>query len=169
MKLKNIYFTLIVSSFFFLSSAAQQSPDKSLVKVYGEVKKPLNLSLDDLSKMKRVDASLKDHDGKVQTYTGVAVQDILAEAGAPMGKELRGENLAKYLLVKCADGYQVVIALAEIDNGFTDNVIILADGVSGQPLPKEKGPFRLIVPGEKRPARSSYQVIEMEVKSASQN
>lgn len=37
-----------------------------------------------------------------------------------MGKELRGENLSKYLLVKCADDYEVLFSLAELDSSFTN-------------------------------------------------
>ena len=40
----------------------------------------------------------------------------------------------------------------------TDRVILLADVKDGQPLPPREGPFRIIVPGEKRPARWVRQV-----------
>lgn len=168
MKWRHFYVSALLSCVFFLHAKAQQNPDKPFVKIDGEVKIPLTLYADDLARMKRVTATLKDHDGKGQTYTGVALQDIMQKAGVTMGNELRGANLAKYLLVKCADGYKVVFALAELDNAFTDRVIILADEIAGKPLPKDRGPFRLIVPSEKRPARSSYQVTEMVVKSASE-
>jgi len=163
MKSQHLYIALSFAILFSLNSAAQQKPS---VKVHGEVKTPLTLFSEDFAKMKRVTTTLKDHDGKDQSYTGVPVQEILEKAGATMGKELRGPNLAKYLLVKCADGYQVVLALAELDGGFTDRVIILSDESSGKPLPADKGPFRLIVPGEKRPARSSFQVTELIVRVA---
>jgi DMSO/TMAO reductase YedYZ molybdopterin-dependent catalytic subunit len=45
-------------------------------------------------------------------------------------------------------------------------VIILADELEGKPLPAGKGPFRLVVPGEKKPARSSFQVTEFIVRYA---
>jgi DMSO/TMAO reductase YedYZ molybdopterin-dependent catalytic subunit len=116
--------------------------------------------------MKRKTVSLKDRDGKEHPYTGAAVQEILEQAGATMGKQLRGENLTKYLMVKCADGYEVLFSLAELDSSFTDRVVIIADESEGKPLPADKGPFRLIVPGEKKPARSSFQVIEMVIRFA---
>ena len=48
-------------------------------------------------------------------------------AGVTTSKKLRGENLSKYLLVKCADGYEVLFSLAEPDSSFTNRVVILAD------------------------------------------
>ena len=46
-----------------------------------------------------------------------------------------------------------MFALAELDLELTDRVILLADTKDGQPLPPNEGSFRIIVPGEKRPAR----------------
>ncbi|WP_241286375.1 molybdopterin-dependent oxidoreductase [Chryseobacterium arthrosphaerae] len=128
------------------------------LKVSGEVPDPLELSLTDLSEMPRKEASLKDKDGSIHKYTGVSVQDILAKAGAPSGKALHGENISKYLLAKCTDGYQVLFSLAELDASIADKNVIVADTVDGKPLPELKGPLRLIAEGEKKPARSSYQL-----------
>jgi DMSO/TMAO reductase YedYZ molybdopterin-dependent catalytic subunit len=136
------------------------------IKVSGEVTKPLQLQAADLAKMKRTTVLLKDRDGADHGYTGVPISEILDQAGVTTGKQLRGENLSKYLLVKCADGYQVLFSLAELDSSFTDRTVILADSVEGHPLPAGKGPFRLVVPGEKKPARSSFQVMEMVVRFA---
>nr|WP_315035648.1 molybdopterin-dependent oxidoreductase [uncultured Chryseobacterium sp.] len=128
------------------------------LKVSGDVSKPLEFNLTDLSKMPRKEASLKDKDGVIHIYTGVPLSDILAKAGVPSGKELHGENLSKYLLAKCADGYQVLFSLAELDASIADKNVIVADTVDGKPLPETKGPLRLIAEGEKKPARSSYQL-----------
>ena len=139
---------------------------QAVIKVSGEVTKPLQLQAGDLAKMKRTTVSLKDKDGNEHPYTGVPVAAILEEAGVTMGNQLRGKNLAKYMLVKCADGYQVLFSLAELDSSFTDRTIIIADSLEGKPLPAEEGPFRLVVPGEKKPARSSFQVTELVIRYA---
>lgn len=143
-----------------------QAENKSFIEVTGEVKTPLKIFADDLLKMKRTDAVLTDRDSSKHTYSGVAIIDLLNKAGVTTGKELRGENLSKYLLVKCADNYTVLFSLAEIDTSFTDKLIILADKIDGDNLDANKGPFRLIVPGERKPARSAYQVVEFRVKFA---
>jgi DMSO/TMAO reductase YedYZ molybdopterin-dependent catalytic subunit len=87
-----------------------QTTSGPVITVSGEVTKPLTLSVEDLSKMKRSSASLTDKDGKVHQYQGVAIQDILEGAGVTTGSQLRGEQLTKYLLVKCADGYEVLFS-----------------------------------------------------------
>lgn len=136
------------------------------VKVTGEVLTPLTLTAADLSGMPRTTAIAKDKQGVPHTFSGVALSEIFSKAGVTTGKQLRGENLAKYLLVSCADNYQVVFSLAELDSSFTDRVVILADQVEGKPLPAGTGPFRLIVPGEKKPARNCFQVVGLAVKFA---
>ena len=93
------------------------------------------------------------------------MSDILLKAGAALGKDLRGGNLNKCLLVEAIDGYQVVFALAELDQAFTDRVIILANEMDGKPLPAADGPFSIIVQDEKKPARCIKQVVGMYVKS----
>lgn len=130
----------------------------SSIAVSGAVTTPLTLTAADLLAMPRTTVSAKDKQGKSHEYTGVPIAEILKRAGAPAGHDLRGKNMAKYLLVSCADGYRVVFSLAELDSAFTDRVAILADREEGQPLPAATGPFRLIVPGEKRPARNCFQV-----------
>lgn len=142
---------LLISGWLFCQSGFK-------LKVSGDVSKPLELNLTDLSKMPRKEASLKDKDGIVHKYAGVSLSEILSMAGVPSGKELHGENLSKYLLAKCSDGYQVLFSLAELDASIADKNVIVADTVDGTLLPESKGPLRLIVEGEKKPARSSYQL-----------
>ena len=91
---------------------------------------------------------------------------MASPTGVTTGRNLRGENLAKYVLVTCADNYQVVFSLAELDSSFTDRVVILADQIEGKPLPAGTGPFRVVVPGEKKPARNCFQVLSIDIKFA---
>lgn len=79
--------------------------------------------------------------------------EVLRAAGAPLGDALRGANLMLYLRIGATDGYQVVYALAELDPGFRDARVILADTRDGKPLDAKEGPFRIIAAGEKRPGR----------------
>jgi hypothetical protein len=44
--------------------------------------------------------------------------------------------------------------------------VILAAETDGHTLPAEKGPFRLVVPGEKKPARSCFQVTDIIIQFA---
>lgn len=136
---------------------------EAVVKVTGEVTNPLTIGRADLQQYKQTTVTRKDRDGKDHIYSGVILSEILTKAGVTLGPELRGENLAKYLLVEASDGYQVLFALAELDKGFTDRMIILADKIDGQPLAPADGPFRIIVQDEKKPARCIKQVTAMKV------
>jgi len=159
-------FFIWMTCFTYYTAAAQAAAPQPSLKVTGEVIKPLELSPADIAKMPRVNASVKERDGVTRMYTGVPVTEILSLAGVTMGKQLRGENLSKYLLVTSADGYQVVFSLAELDSTFTDRVVILADEVDGKPLPQGVGPFKMVVPGDKKPARSSFEVTSFVIKYA---
>ncbi|WP_229209476.1 molybdopterin-dependent oxidoreductase [Dyadobacter koreensis] len=106
---------------------------------------------------------MKDRDRKEHEFSGVALIEILENAGVTTGSNLRGENLAKYVLISAADGYEVLYALAEIDPEFTDQVILLATKKDGQPLANGEGPFRIITPNDKKPARWIREVRSIKV------
>jgi hypothetical protein len=55
--------------------------------------------------------------------------------------------------VEAEDGYRVVFSLAELDPGFLDAEVLVADTIDGAPLGPKQGPFKLVAPHEKRPAR----------------
>jgi len=148
-----LFFTIGTSSFL----NAQQK-GAAMVKISGEVAKPLSISVADLQKMPRINISRKDRDNQEHQYSGVLLSALLANSGATTGKELRGENLTKYVIVEASDGYQVIFSLAELDAEFSDNKIILADMVDKAPLAPADGPFRIIVQTDKRPARCIKQV-----------
>src|SRR5688572_7997165 len=76
------------------SLKAQPSSALSLV-VEGEVQKPLKLLESDLRNMKQSEVTAKDHGGQQRLYKGVALFDILNEAGVTLGSQLRGKNLVK--------------------------------------------------------------------------
>jgi hypothetical protein len=78
---------------------------------------------------------------------------LLQKAGAPQGDQIRGQWLASYVLVEAADNYRVVFSLAELDAGFLDSDVLVADTLDGAPLSADEGPFKLVAPHEKRPAR----------------
>src|SRR5579859_1300248 len=124
--------------------------------ISGDVASPLSLTKADLAKMPRTSVTVKaegNEEGDT-TYEGVLLYDILMQAGAPLGKQLMGKALASYVLAEARDGYQVVYTLTELDPSFTGNKIIVADTINGKPLFQYQGPFRLVVPGEKKAARS---------------
>jgi len=145
------------------SFAGAQQKNAAAVKVSGVLTNPLSVTLADLQKMERVQVSRKDRDNKDHQYTGVSLSFLLKQSGATTGKDLRGENLIKYVIVEASDGYQVIFSLAELDPEFSDDKIILADTMDNAPLAVADGPFRIIVQNDKRPARCIKQVTGIKV------
>jgi hypothetical protein len=114
--------------------------------------------------MTRRSLKVKDHEGRETVFDGVLVADILKKAGVRQGKELRGEFLSWYLVVDAADGYRVIFSLPELDEVFTDRIVLLADRKDGKPLSEREGPFRIVVPDEKRAARWVRQVVSLTIR-----
>ncbi|HTJ48232.1 MAG TPA: molybdopterin-dependent oxidoreductase [Cyclobacteriaceae bacterium] len=153
MKKRNTFFIHTLIFTLLLSSWDGFSQTSSFITVEGEVLKPLKLTVDNLLKYTQTEIVAKGKDDKEHKYTGVRLIDVLDSAGVTLGSKLRGENLAKYVLVKAIDGYKVTFTLAEIDPEFTDQTILLAYKEDGNPLKKGEGPFRMIVPKDKKHAR----------------
>ena len=136
------------------SISAQTPPPAAELRIGGAVTTQLVLTLADLKKLPRKTLSVVNpHDKKTEVYEGVLLSDLLAKAGVSLGEHLRGEALATYVVAEAEDGYCVVFSLGEIDPGMTDSEILVADTVDGAALGPKVGPFRIVAPHEKRPAR----------------
>ena len=61
--------------------------------------------------------------------------------------------MASYILAEASAGYRVVYSLAELDSDFQDSEVIVADTLNGSPLGEKQGPFKMVAPHDKRPAR----------------
>ena len=96
---------------------------------------------------------MNPHDNKTENYEGVLLEDLLNKAGVPHGEQLRGKLLATYVLAEAQDGYRVVFSLGDLDSSILDSEILVADTLDGAPLATNLGPFRLVAPHDKRPAR----------------
>lgn len=134
------------------STPASASANSSQLTVSGDVAKPLTLALADLDQMPQKTLALSPRDGKPQSYQGVLLSELLNRAGAPQGGKLKGPAMATYVVAEGSDGYRVTFSIAELDTDFQDSQVLVADKLNGDPL-GEVGPFRLIVPQDKRPAR----------------
>jgi len=137
----------------------QQAPS---ISVTGSVKQPLTLTAADLAAMPRAKA-VTDNNGIQTTYEGVWLSDILKKAGVPLGPGLRGPALAGYIVASASDGYQVVFSIGELDPDMTSGQYLLADTANGKPMFGENGAFRLVIPTDKRGARSVRLLTKIEV------
>ena len=154
---------LVTFGAFAIQGWAQSESAAAVLTVTGDVPSPLQLKPGDLAKMPRETVSVEEQDGTKIQYEGVRLREVLARAGAPLGKELRGKALATYVLAKAHDGYQVVFALAEVDESFANETILIADKRDGKPLFGYQGPFRLVCPNDKAGARSVRMLENLEI------
>lgn len=115
-----------------------------------------------LHQLQRHTATAAAHDQPTSKWEGVAFVDVLRKAGAPLDQKLRGRELAKMVRVTASDGYQVIFSLAELDAAFSNTAALLVDTQDGHALGAD-GPYRLIVPRDKRPARWVSNVILVEL------
>lgn len=151
------YFTAVTTLILLLTGAdpspAEEATSAAAVQLSGTEGEPITLTAAELKKLPRTTVDAVDRAGKAVKFSGVAVHHLLEKAKAPLGESLRGERMRLFVCVEAKDKYGAVFALPEFDPAFTDRVIILADEQDGQPLGEGKGPYQIIVPGEKRHSR----------------
>lgn len=148
---------------FFVLCAGIIFAQAPAIVVSGDIASPLRLTAEDLAKMPRDTATVPDPKGNKVVYEGVKLRDVLKQAGAATGKDLRGKALSTYVLAKAHDGYQVMFSLGEIDEQFGNASILIADKRDGKPLEGNQGPFRLVCPNDKEGARSVRMLEAIEV------
>ncbi len=124
--------------------------------------KPTVLTRADIEALPHVKVSTSAS-GASATFEGVALEAVLEKAGVEFGSSLKGNRLASCLLAGAADNYRVVIALPELDPAFTDKQVVLAFLKDGKALDEKEGPYRIVIPDEKRMARWVRQVTTLKV------
>jgi hypothetical protein len=123
----------------------------------------LVLSRADLEALPHVKVMASEHSSAPVNFEGVTLKSVLEKAGVTFGESIKGKRLSNCLLVEAADGYRVVIALPELDPAFTDKAIVLALLRDGKPLDEKEGPYRIVIPDEKRMARWIKQVTTLKI------
>ena len=157
------FWSILVLLLWAPAIVCAQAPPAAALRVSGDVPNHLNLSAADLAAFQPQTIHVTDEKGVPAEYSGMPVAEILQKAGAPLGKDMKGPNMALGVIARAADGYHVLFSLAEFDPAFSDRTILLADRRDGKPLDSREGPLRIIVPGDKRHARWIRGVDALEV------
>ena len=139
--------------------AAAQAPTPLTVVVDG---KPNTVPVASIAKLSRDTARMVFHEQPAVVYTGVTLADVLKSVGVRTDS-LRGPALATRLVIEATDGYRIALALSDLDPSLGGRRVLLANQLDGKPLPAEEAPWRLIIPGDQRPARSARQVVIIRV------
>lgn len=146
--------TLVMILLLFVRFTTAQT-----VSIDGDVEKAVQMSISDLEKLPMVEVKGKDKDGKEHVFKGVTLYNVIQVAGVPAANK----SFATYVQVTAADNYKVIFTVAELDPAFTSQEIILASLVDGKPLAKGEGPFRVVVPNDKKHARWIREVTAIKV------
>jgi hypothetical protein len=149
--------------FVFLLDAALLRSQQLTIQI--ETGKQIVLTRSDIEALPRSRVTTSASDAST-TFEGVTLKAVLDKAGVGFGESMKGKRLASCLLVEAADGYRVVIALPEMDPAFTDKEFLLAFLKNGKPLDDKEGPYRIVIPGEKRMARWVRQVTMLKIVDA---
>lgn len=147
-----------------VDALSAQTRAAASVEVTGEMPRPFRLTAETLSVLGPTEVVAADH-GEEHRYRGVPLRAVLERGGVELGGALRGPKLAAYVLIEAADGYRVIFSLASLDEAFGGQRIFLVDRADDRALGPEEGPFRIVVPGDERPARWARQVVRISVHS----
>ncbi len=140
---------------------AAQAAEPTDIRIDGAVLHPQTFSMADVKAMPpvQVDVSFKTKSGEEhKVWTGVLLLDLVRKAGL---KNEDGKNafLRHTLLVHGKDGYEVALAMGEIDPMAEGKRVILAYRQDAD-LPM----LRLVVPGDTHGPRQVHDVVEVDVK-----
>jgi len=158
MKIRRLISALLFALVF--ASGALQSQQ---LTVQTDPAKQVVLSRADLEALPHIKVTATDHSSRSANFEGVTLKSVLEKAGVTFGESMKGKRLTNCLLVEAADGYQAVIALPELDPAFTDKQTVLAFLRDGKPLGEKEGPYRIVIPDEKRMARWVRQVTTLKI------
>jgi DMSO/TMAO reductase YedYZ molybdopterin-dependent catalytic subunit len=132
------------------------------LELRGELPNPRRINAPDLHRLPHTEVRTTDprEPAKEVVYSGTSLIEVLKAGGLQLDSAMARvrKTVSMSVVIEAADGYRAVFALSELDPELTDRVILLADAKDGQPLAPNEGPFRIIVPGEKRAARWVRQV-----------
>lgn len=151
----------LVLSSLLIAGAAVAADTSLVVEVAGATK---TLTAAQIAALPKEIVRGAAHGDPERAYSGPPLAAVLTLAGAKLD-EVRGPALAQYVLVEARDGYRVVLAVAELADDISSHKVILATSVDGKQLDDEQGPFRLVVEGERHPARWVRQVSALRLRA----
>jgi hypothetical protein len=144
---------LVLAGAGLLAPAAQAAPAAAApapVQVSGAVATPAGYTAADLAALPQVSYPLNQPGG---TVTGVDLRDLVLRAGPLLSETAKNPQL-RVLLTVTARGRDVPFALGELDPDFGNHPAVLAVA---------DGRVRLVVPGDRTPARTLRDVTGVRV------
>ncbi len=146
---------LAVMSFFVPQSHAQSSTaidQKQPLTVVDEGGTSHSIAAADFAKLPRSKFKATTHTGEAE-FEGASLVELLKSVGVEFGEKLKGKRAPTVAVLEATDDYRVVVTLLEIDPATTDVQAYVVDRMDGQPLDAKHGPYRLVIPSDKREIR----------------
>jgi hypothetical protein len=113
--------------------------------------KVTTFSAADLKQMPQKTITVKNgHTGAEESYSGVAVSDLLMKCGLAAGPGKKVYH--SYVRAEGTDGYWVLFSASELEGLLNGDDAVIAIAVDGKPLDGE-GAFKMVATAEKKPAR----------------
>ena len=143
------------------------------VEVTGTVAKPAKWSADSLRKQFAAEIKPIEYSSRGQKHKAscVALSSVLHQAGADaqmkmapgVAPAMKNHALRFAVVVTSVDGYTACFSLAELLPDLGNTAAWIALDTDDKPLPEGEGHVRLIVPSDKKPARSVRDISSINV------
>lgn len=143
--------------------AAQPSTSLTVTGLSGTSK---TLSPADFKALPHVTVNVHNvHTNKDESYSGVAVKDLLAMVAPAKGEGPKVSGNMTLIIAGATDGFQVAITLCDTNPDCRNGQSIVADALDGAALTQD-GAFKLVLSEDKRPARWARNLQSLTVKAA---
>ena len=157
---------MLLSGFASMPLRAQRSnvapPPGSITVVRDS--RPVVLTRVDLAKLPRRELRVVAEGATDSvTVSGVNLWDVLQAVGAPSVEASGRQRAVMYVRLKGSDGQNAVLALVEVDPGFSRRTVLVADHRNGKVLDESEGPWRVIIPDDLRHARWIRGLVSVEI------
>jgi hypothetical protein len=147
--------------------------DAGLIEVKGAVEKPAKWTADSLRKQFASEVKTIDYTSRGQPHkaTCIPLYTVLHEAGADaqmkMGPDvapaMKNHALRLAVVVTSVDGYTAAFSLAELLPDMGTTAAWIAFDLDGKRFQEGEGHLRVIVPTDKKPARSVRDIQSINV------
>ncbi|RYX79957.1 hypothetical protein EON83_30555 [bacterium] len=145
-----------------LALAAPATPSAG-VRVSGEVAKPRLWTLPELQKAAPVQTIKTTLKGKPYTVRGVPLWALVTAAAPKLDAKSKHSEARFVVLVRGKDGYITSFAYPDLMPDTGNKGVFVIWEANGKPLSAKEGPYRLVVPTDKKPMRWVYNLASVEI------
>ena len=127
--------------------------------------KTATFSVADVKAMPQKTVKVRNEHTKMdESYSGVALGDLLAKAGFVVEQSTHQKMLRSYIKVEGTDKYWVLYSVTEVEGSEHDGDVIVATSMDGKGLGAD-GDLKLVSSGDKKPQRWVRNLSAITVKS----